>query len=301
MKTTNVQLVGGLGNQLFGYFAGQYLEKVCGHKVKFLSSKQSDSFFANRSSLGDLSVIEESRLKNREAEKFRGFVLRQGARFGKLLYSRFPGSKHRLGTLSPFDSEEIGFDPLMRHVKVGSLVQGYFQTYRYFDEVMETGHPNVQLKNPSDWFLAMTRRIQIESPIIVHARRGDYANHAATIGVLNAGYYRNALDVMSSQRELSTRVWLFSDDPKWAEMLASRLSDWSTEIINQPANCSAAEVMMLMAQGPAIVMSNSTFSWWAAKLGNSKLVVAPSPWFKSQNEPTDLIPPSWVRTVGVWV
>jgi hypothetical protein len=300
LKTTNVQLVGGLGNQLFGYFAGQYLEKVLGHKVRYLASKQSDRFFANRSSLGDLSVIEDNRPKGLNVQKLKVLLQRQVARLGKLLSLQIPGGKKCFGELGNFETEEIGFDPSIEHIKSGGLVQGYFQTYKYFDRVLEIGHPPVKLRNPSNWYLAMTRRIRIESPIIIHARRGDYANHATTIGVLKTDYYKNALDRISSGTKSTTRVWLFSDDATWAETLADALSDWPTEIINQPKDCPAAEIMMLMAQGSAIVISNSTFSWWAAKLGNIKKVVAPSPWFKSQNEPTDLIPLSWERTDSIW-
>ncbi len=34
-KPTQINLVGGLGNQLFGYIAGKYLEKLFGHNVVF--------------------------------------------------------------------------------------------------------------------------------------------------------------------------------------------------------------------------------------------------------------------------
>ena len=39
------------------------------------------------------------------------------------------------------------------------------------------------------------------------------------------------------------------------------------------------EQLMFMARSPRLVMSQSTFSWWATFLGNSEQVVCPTPAF----------------------
>ena len=300
MKTSTVQLVGGLGNQLFGYFAGKYLEKVCGHQIRYLPSSQSDVFFSSRSSLRDLSVPEEEWFNPRKREALKIFVQKQSLRLRKFMPSSSSKGQTPFIPFGAFESEVIGFDPSLREVREGSLVHGYFQTYKYFDEVHETDHPQLQLSQPSDWFIALSRRMQVENPVIIHARRGDYLNHATTIGVLDEEYYRQALNSLSSTRPEAAGVWLFSDDPIWAEKLALSLTGWQAEVISQPASSPAAEAMMLMTQSSALVISNSTFSWWAAKLGGGKRVIAPNPWFVGQNEPTDLIPSSWERIDSVW-
>jgi hypothetical protein len=300
VKDSTVQLVGGLGNQLFGYFAGKYLEKVCGHKIRYLPSLQSDIFFSSRSSLRDLSVPEEEWFSPRKGEALKVLLQRQTLRLRKFMPRSISKGQTPLTPFGAFESEVIGFDPSLRKVRVGSLVHGYFQTYRYFDEVHGTDHPQLQLSQPSDWFIALSLRMQVENPVIIHARRGDYLNHATTIGVLDEEYYRQALSSISSNRSEATGVWLFSDDPTWAEKLARSLTGWQAEVISQPASSPAAEAMILMAQSSALVISNSTFSWWAAKLGGRKRVIAPNPWFVGQNEPTDLIPPSWERIDSVW-
>jgi hypothetical protein len=300
VKTSTVQLVGGLGNQLFGYFAGKYLERVCGHKIRFLPSSQSDVFFSSRSSLRDLSVPEGEWFNPRKGQALKVFVQRQMLRLGKIMPSSISKGLTALTPFGTFESEVIGFDPALRKARVGSLLHGYFQTYKYFDEVHKTGNPHLQLSQPSDWFVSLSRRIEVENPVIIHARRGDYLDHATTIGVLDEEYYRQALKKIAFNRPEAAGVWLFSDDLTWAEKLAISLNGWKAEVISPPASSPAAETMMLMAQSSALVISNSTFSWWAAKLGVRKRVVAPNPWFVGQNEPTDLIPPSWERIDSVW-
>ena len=300
MKTSTVQLVGGLGNQLFGYFAGKYLDKVCGHKVRYLPSSQSDVFFSSRSSLRDLSVPDEEWFDPHKGGALKLFVQRQALRLRKFMPSSISKGQPPLIPFGAFESEVIGFDPSLRKVREGSLVHGYFQTYKYFDEVQKTGYPHLQLSQPTYWFVSLSRRIEVENPVIIHARRGDYLDHATTIGVLDEEYYRQALKKITFNKPEAAGVWVFSDDPTWAEKLATSLTGWNAEVISPPASSPAAETMMLMAQSSALVISNSTFSWWAARLGGRKRVIAPNPWFAGQNEPMDLIPPFWERIDSVW-
>ena len=55
-KPVTVQLVGGLGNQLFGYFAGEYLRQAFDHKVKYIPSVQVNGVFGQTSSITDLGI-----------------------------------------------------------------------------------------------------------------------------------------------------------------------------------------------------------------------------------------------------
>jgi hypothetical protein len=69
----------------------------------------------------------------------------------------------------------------------------------------------------------------------------------------------------------------------------------------QPRESTAAEALYLMSLGSGSVISNSTFSWWSAKLGNGGPIVAPQSWFKTLPEPLHLIPPDWLRIPSTWV
>jgi hypothetical protein len=56
-----------------------------------------------------------------------------------------------------------------------------------------------------------------------------------------------------------------------------------------------------MSEASASVIANSTYSWWGAKLGDPKLVVAPKKWFKSGVDPKDLYPQDWILVESEWL
>ena len=52
----------------------------------------------------------------------------------------------------------------------------------------------------------------------------------------------------------------------------------------------------IMRNGSGYILSNSTFGWWAAFLSKSENtnVVAPRPWFIALEDPSQLIPTTWM-------
>jgi hypothetical protein len=297
VKTSTVQLVGGIGNQLFGYFAGQYLEISLGRHLRYLPSSQTKTFFSSRSSLEDLALPGNAKIDNSLTQavtariKRKGAELHQNMRGNRISYSKF---------FSIYNSPEVGFDPMLDNLEPGTLINGYFQSYSYYDSSIDLGHPLVRLKKPSDWFLAMSLLARVDRPVMVHIRRGDYLKHGETIGVLADRYYTQALSTIFNI--IGDRpVWLFTDAVDSAQALASLFQGWDTRIIEQPKTSSSAESLMLMSKGAGIITSNSTFSWWAAKIGNIEAVVAPSKWFVSGADPSGLIPQSWHRSDSIWL
>lgn len=132
--------------------------------------------------------------------------------------------------------------------------------------------------------------------VAVHVRRGDYLNFPEIYGFLDKDYYQRAL-VVIKEKFGNLPIVLFSDDTDGAK-------DWLMDIcefdyvVGARKGLSAGETLQVISQANAVVTAHSTFSWWAAKLGeineNTKLVVTPNRFLsKDWGEDKRLIPPTW--------
>jgi hypothetical protein len=133
-----------------------------------------------------------------------------------------------------------------------------------------------------------------ERILAIHMRLGDYKSESS-FGILGPEYYQEALRTILKKDEF-TQVWLFSDEPN----LAKEIFHFETKlpmkwIKNQ--DISPAETLELFRMCSGYIIANSSFSWWGAKLSykHSPVVIAPSKWFMSMDDPIDLLPPTWIR------
>ncbi len=297
LKRVTVYLFGGLGNQLFQYFAGLATAKAIGAKL-YLKPYGQTPVIGRENEIGLAALrtegtIVSTTLPSWLQEKFlRNFV--------KIF------SKNRLKEFSSkrgvFFSDSFNLQSLKNQQHDHIRLIGYFQDYEFVKSLEQNGTPPVMtLVNPSSWYINLQREAMASRPIIIHIRRGDYLSHSNTIGVLDFAYFKNALSKIP-QNEYS-KFWIFSDSIAVAENFAqfANLVDLQTKIVCAPSDSSAAESMSLMSMGSALVMSNSTYSWWSAYFNQSaEFIVAPTEWFRNLDSPQNLIPANWIRCDSVW-
>lgn len=288
------QLMGGLGNQLFIYFAGQYFQREVGFDVVYLNSKQSKGVFRQESSLFSFQIehgANDDDLSRSGISLIRRFYQSGVPILGPLLKG--------LVKSHVYAPKDVGFDSSIRNIKSGQYVHGYFQTHKYVDSLFPQGIPALLLRKTSPWLGSMLYEMNLVKPIVVHVRRGDFRNLSNTMGLLAKEYYVAGLETLLSV--LGDRpVWVFSDE---IHEVKSEMHGWlpdSALFVEQPLSSNAAEGLVLMSQSQGMVMSNSTYSWWAAKLGVNKHVVTPEKWFRAWQDPIDLQPIDWVRVPSKW-
>ncbi|KAI0560378.1 Glycosyl transferase family 11 [Gracilaria domingensis] len=132
--------------------------------------------------------------------------------------------------------------------------------------------------------------------ISIHVRRGDYLKkfNKGLLEPLSLDYYRHAL-----KRVPDDGIFLiFSDDPKWCEENVFRVfSGYRKRIITVVQERDPAVALLMMSLSDHFIIANSTFSWWAAYLGQNpkKIVIAPKNWFgprvKVENQ---IYPKEWI-------
>lgn len=303
-RSVSIEVAGGLGNQLFSLVAGIYVSQQLGVPLKvFINDVLSSStvagqglssfrFFASKSSLIKSIEYRPSRML-RFRQRLNSRLRRVG--FGKVV------SDSLSGYYSPL---LVGDDPKIGLVKPGAFIQGYFQSARYFLDVKHSAaFQGFELKNPTSWFLGMTQEAVKAKPIAVHIRRGDYLKpENEFIGALSKTYFLGAISKLKQDPLYKdSEVWIFSNDVPMVKTELGNDLEGVVRWIEPPSTSSEAESMLLMAKSRGLVMSNSTFSWWSAAIGEPDRVIAPSKWFKGADDPQGLVIASWERVESSWI
>jgi glycosyl transferase family 11 len=123
--------------------------------------------------------------------------------------------------------------------------------------------------------------------VAVHFRRGDYLLHGYA---LPFGYQERALELITSKTTVS-RVVVLSDDDDFGRLAADHLARGGVPATAvDTAAGSDADDFRILATAQHVVMSNSTFAWWAAAVGDAlrpagdRLVACPVPWMPATAE-----------------
>jgi hypothetical protein len=195
------------------------------------------------------------------------------------------------------------FDPRPATLPNWSLfrLQGYFQHRTWFERSL----PSVIAS-----LAATTRETRASIPtfdLCVHLRRGDYIGHGWE---LSFDYYLRSLELMP--KNIKTVV-VTSDDQLAAIAFSLYLRSQGLEALT-PTDVEVATKassprhldpvlfdFCLMATAKNIIMSNSSFCWWATALGDSvserskgRTVAYPRGWVRFPDESSDgLVQPTW--------
>jgi hypothetical protein len=303
-KTIKLILFGGLGNQLFQYFAGQYLAHKADAVLKVDSTFSQFGRSGHSDWVGDITLpgyISPS--APRHSFRYLQSLLKR--RFRDFLGRIIRKKEMNLWCLNQYHSPAPGYDSQLEHQKPPVTIVGYFQTWRYFQALKERGlAPELAMKNPSPWFLDMNGQMSSQGKILgIHVRRGDYVGNAG-IGTLSVSYYEAAAEELRSRGASWDAIWIFSDDATRVENEFQGFLSGKEKLIfvEPPLESHAFESLLLLSRSPYLIIANSTFSWWAAILGNpDKAIACPLKWFAQMEDPLDLYPQNWIRIPSAWV
>jgi hypothetical protein len=182
-------------------------------------------------------------------------------------------------------------------VTAGSLLDGYFQSERFFshraDDVRQWFQPSRAIAERAT---ALTAGVPggLQGALAVHVRLGDYKEQAlwhddrAYPWVLGREFYARALEQFPPDIPLA----LFSDEPALAARILPRKPTWVA------SDAGPVETLIALSRFSNLVVANSSFSWWAGWLGDpGKKVVAPE-YHIGRN--AGLWCPAGIRTEG-WI
>lgn len=176
--------------------------------------------------------------------------------------------------------------------------QGYFHSEAYFGSIRGLVKKRLQIrkKYKGDFWVKYGEFFKQNKVIAIHCRLGDYLNWGnEDLGgkdlTLPQSYYRNALSKVRDIEDF--KIIIVTDDPQNIkdrfDFIPEKLIVSEDEIID----------FQILQNAHQVIISNSSFSWWAAYLNNkSATIYAPEYWlgFKINKEfPPSVIPQSWVK------
>lgn len=180
------------------------------------------------------------------------------------------------------------------------FLSGWWQSEKFFNSASALIRKDFSFRDASvcKWALAARKAYlgeTYDSLIAVHCRRGDYVklNQQNQFNLLPISYYRHAMRQFSG----CPLFVVFSDDVEWCR---ATFAQESVEFCHEPDPIKA---LAMMAVCDHYIIANSTFSWWAAWLGekDETVVFAPShdQWFgpvlNERYETKDILPERWVQ------
>ena len=273
-----IELMGGLGNQLFQIFTG--ISYSLDNKIPFkINNYKPDKV----SPLDNIS---------KRPTYWNSFLIN----LSKFTYN--------ISINLPIYREKTLFE----YSKIPDIRQdfklfGYYQSYKYFENNYENiikligieERKQIIKEKYSNYFIN-------KKPISLHFRIGDYVKNLAMHPVLPIEYYIKSINYLKNKNnelEKNNYILIFgelNDKEKIEEHIKTIKNKFpNLEILICDYKIEDYEQMLLMSLCEHNIIANSSFSWWGGYFNNSneKIICYPNIWNGSTNEIRDLFPINW--------
>lgn len=273
-KKVYIKLFAGLGNQLFQYTYGLYLERD-GYEVHYILNR----------SKGDLLAVFHVDNSHRSLICAPQGGAQAAVLFIKKLIAKFVIKDYRTGFYQQAFYSDCFKQAPLRKLGLSFLHEAeYMHTPEYKD-------------------------IHSCTAVSLHIRGGDYLQEKSYAGICTTEYYKNAVRYI--KRHIPNAVFfIFTNDKQYAQNILNPVLKTDLKSARFIFNSCFADDpgfdLFLMHTCKHHIIANSTFSWWGAFLNENpeKIVITPEKWnfseptseIQAQSEPADgIIPDNWIR------
>jgi Glycosyl transferase family 11 len=289
-----VRQISGLGNQLFQYAAGRYYSGLRGGDLRVATDleRRADSYGHPRPFLLSKFMITAPFKEITFTERL---ILSEDPRLRVAVSVASRLSRAQVLRESPAQRFRFVPDlPIRKDTRIAFLV-GYWQVHQLVDSIGPAIRKEFILREePQGKNLDTLKQIEdVDEPVSLHIRRGDYALAAEGNVVLPLDYYVRSIRIIQEHLRKPT-FFVFSDEIAFArENLPKNIR---AIFVDHNDAFQAHEDLRLMSHCHHHIIANSSLSWWGAWLNArpDKLVLAPKHWRVSRlSSYPDLLPHSW--------
>ena len=278
-----IEIMGGLGNQLFQIFCG--ISYSFENKIPF---KINNNKFDIVSPLDNIS---------KRPTYWDNFLLN----LNKFTYqSQINAPVYREQKFFKYDKIPVIVQDFKLH--------GYYQSYKYFENQYENIIKIIGLQNHKANVYEKNKSLfnGNKKPISLHFRIGDYVKNQKMHPILDINYYIKSINLLKSKlKDFEDNYYLLifgeiNDNEKILNNIQKIKNNFnSIEIVICNYNIEDWEQMILMSLCCHNIIANSSFSWWGAYFNNNieKIICYPNIWNGSTNEVEDLFPKNWNKII----
>ena len=298
MKIVNV--IGGLGNQMFQYaFALSLKERFPNEEVlidtshfkhlffkKFKSANLHNGFEIDKVFPNANLPIASAKQLRRVTRYIPNYVLSRIAR-------KFLPVKETEVIQTP--KEYFAYNPDVYNMEGDIYFEGIWEAISYHLPLRDKIQELYMHKDPSPVNAAYIHDMETMNSVGIHVRRGDYLKHPGFRGICDLDYYKRGIEKILEDG--SDHVfYIFSNDMPWCEAhIKPLLIDHECVFVTSNVGENSCWDMFLMSHCKDLIIANSSFSWWGAFLNRrGGRVVAPAKWVNRDAE-FDIWAPDWIR------
>lgn len=287
-----INIIGGLGNQMFQYAFGYAIAQKHGQVLKL-----------------DISNFKKYTLRDYELNVFNiSPVLVDKEDVERLKYKNIfekilckIGVKKLTTSDHYYKEPHVNFDIKVYDITGDVYFDGYWQSENYFKEYRGDLLKQFTFKeNIHKQSQHYKQKIEDTESVSLHIRRGDYISNTninSIHGTCTLGYYKDAI-LKIKEKVRNPHFFIFSDDIMWAKENLYFIDNIT--YVELTKDVPDHDEMYLMSICKHNIIANSSFSWWGAWLNENKekIVLAPKEWFsdiKMIEQSQDIVCSDWIK------
>lgn len=275
-----IPIMGGLGNQIFQFCAGKFLELQFGRKVVYNPRLLEGNQFQGKITKRNFEIYE---------------MIDQNSLDLKSI--QLPGLKIK-SLIAPnihvWEKDVYDF-AIARVTKNTKSVVGYHQHAKMIELIW----PEIQEDFAKHAMLRKSLSGNVIEQVAIHIRLSDNLTNPRSIkfhGLTHQSYYFDAIEKLMTETNFPKRIKIYSDTPHLVSDIAEKLQErYNIETLrNTEPNYDFTE----MSRSSHLIINNSSFSWWAGWLASKNFeakVVYPKPWYaKIEHKELPIYVNSWI-------
>lgn len=290
-----MQLMGGLGNQMFQYALGRSLslrlktDLKLDHESLIDRTPRGNIVFRDY----DLDIFTLVAERATKAEIGRYLPRTEPKNTADKIYRKISNiiSPHRY-----LYEPHFHVTPIVDQLPKDCYLVGYWQSPKYFKDVEAVIRNDFRFKEEmSPVAQELQKNIFSKNSVCINVRRLEYVNNSFH-GLCDLKYFNPAIEIMKSKID-NPHFFIFSDDLEWCkENFPSNIN--KTFVGSEYFGPKFSDYLRLMSSCKHFIIPNSSYAWWGAWMNPDpdKMVITPKKWFADETwDAKDLIPENWMR------